>query len=94
MLSAKPFLDPELKITDLVGDLMTNRTYLSSFINTTYKMNFSQFINSCRFKEYLKLKHDTAQMQYFESDEDIILASGFRNYESFKRTEIYYYKNN
>lgn len=86
----KPFLDPHLKITDLLSDLMTNRTYLSSFINTTYKMNFSQFINRCRFNEYLDLKN---QNQENQSQVDLILASGFRSYESFKRTETYFYKN-
>lgn len=89
----KPYLNPQLKITDLLSDLMTNRTYLSSFINTTYKMNFSQFINRCRFNEYLELK---ASFDESKQDEvEIILASGFTSYESFKRTENQYYgKNN
>lgn len=87
----KPFLNPQLKITDLLVDLMTNRTYLSSFINTTYKMNFSQYINQCRFEEYLKLKQTLDPLKH--SEVDIILASGFRSYESFKRTENNYYKN-
>ncbi|WP_060874198.1 hypothetical protein [Myroides odoratus] len=90
LFTEKPFLNPQLKITDLLPDLMTNRTYLSSFINTTYQMNFSQFINKCRFKEYLDLKETLDQSNLNEVD--IILASGFRSYESFKRTESHYYK--
>lgn len=86
----KPYLNPQLKITDLLADLMTNRTYLSSFINTTYEMNFSQFINKCRFNEYLELKESIDQAQQVEGE--IILASGFTSYESFKRTENQYYK--
>lgn len=86
----KPFLNPQLKITDLLSDLMTNRTYLSSFINTTYKMNFSQFINNCRYKEYLELKKIVSVEP--QNEDDIILASGFRNYENFKRTEVNFFK--
>ena len=87
----KPYLNPQLKITDLLTDLMTNRTYLSSFINTTYKMNFSQFINKYRYNEYLELKKSTDLSK--ESEVDLILASGFTSFESFKRTASQYYKN-
>ncbi|MGS4344350.1 hypothetical protein ACKUSY_01870 [Myroides odoratus] len=90
LYSEKPYLNPQLKITDLLADLMTNRTYLSSFINNTYEMNFSQFINSCRFKEYLELKASLTNTEFTNSD--LILASGFRSYESFKKTEADYYK--
>lgn len=85
ILEAKPFLNPQLKITDLLSDLMTNRSYLSQFINTTYKKNFSQYINQCRYNEYLRLKAMSNTEPHTE--EDLILISGFRSYESFKRTE-------
>ena len=81
----KPFLNPQLKITDLLSDLMTNRSYLSQFINATYKKNFSQYINQCRYDEYLRLKAMSNIEPYTE--EDLILISGFRSYESFKRTQ-------
>ncbi|MBB1151216.1 hypothetical protein HX062_12310 [Myroides sp. DF42-4-2] len=81
----KPFLNPQLKITDLLYDLMTNRSYLSQFINTTYKMNFSQYINHCRYQEYLRLQASLGATK--KTQEDMILASGFRSYESFKRTQ-------
>ncbi|MEC4053817.1 hypothetical protein VSP10_13585 [Myroides odoratimimus] len=89
----KPFLNPQLKITDLLPHLMTNRTYLSSFINNTYQMNFSQFINRCRFKEYLELKEASLNDPTI-NETDLIIASGFKNHESFKKTKNYYYKNN
>ena len=82
-LKEKPYLNPQLKITDLLFDLTTNRSYLSGFINATYNMNFSQFINECRFKEYLELKKANKK----QNKQDLILASGFRSLESFKRTE-------
>jgi AraC-like DNA-binding protein len=87
----KPYLNPQLKITDLLADLRTNRSYLSSFINNTYNMNFSQFVNQCRFKEYLEYKKSVSLPR--ENDGEIIVASGFRSYDSFKRTENYYNKN-
>lgn|GEM_PF-1005118 len=85
ILETKPFLNPQLKITDLLSDLMTNRSYLSQFINTTYKKNFSQYINQCRYNEYLRLKATSNLEETTETD--LILISGFRSYESFKRTE-------
>lgn len=81
----KPYLNPQLKITDLLYDLMTNRSYLSQFINTTYKMNFSQYINYCRYLEYLSIQATLGNTK--KTQEDIILACGFRSYESFKRTQ-------
>ncbi|EKB05846.1 hypothetical protein [Myroides odoratus] len=91
MKNKKPYLDPQLKITDLLADLTTNRTYLSLFINKTYNMNFSQFINKCRYDEYLELKSSFADIDQ-ENEVDLILSSGFRSYESFKRTQTNYYK--
>lgn len=88
----KPYLDPQLKITDLMRDLLTNRTYLSSFINTTYSMNFSQFINQCRYNEYIELRKSNTDNDLTE--EDLILASGFRSYDSFKRTQQNHSKKN
>lgn len=85
MIETKPFLNPQLKITDLLSDLITNRSYLSQFINTTYKKNFSQYINQCRYNEYVRLKETSNLDQTTETD--LILISGFRSYESFKRTE-------
>lgn len=81
----KPYLNPQLKITDLLYDLMTNRSYLSQFINTTYKMNFSQYINHCRYLEYRNIQATLDSKK--KTQEDIILACGFRSYESFKRTQ-------
>ncbi|MDM1046135.1 hypothetical protein HX004_14850 [Myroides sp. 1354] len=90
IVEKKPYLNPQLKITDLLSDLITNRSYLSQFINTTYKMNFCQYINHCRYNEYLKLKENSNLEQ--NAEEDLILISGFRSYESFKRTEDAVYR--
>ncbi|MGG5506936.1 MULTISPECIES: hypothetical protein [unclassified Myroides] len=90
IINKKPYLNPHLKITDLIYDLMTNRSYLSQFINATYKMNFSQYINHCRYLEYMALQSSLVNKQ--KTQEDIILACGFRSYESFKRTQDFLIK--
>ncbi len=51
----KPYLDPDFKITDLVEELGINRTYISRFINETYKVNFNRYINRCRLLELERL---------------------------------------
>lgn len=55
MRTEKPYLNPNLKITDMMGYLKTNRTYLSAFINKEYGVNFSSFINMYRLEELDKL---------------------------------------
>lgn len=51
----KVYLNPDLNITGLAEQLATNRTYLSSFINKEYGMNFSRYVNSIRLKELERL---------------------------------------
>ena len=51
----KPYLNPRLKITELIEPLKVNRTVISNFVNQTYGMNFNQYINSLRLKELDRL---------------------------------------
>ncbi|GAB6118978.1 hypothetical protein [Dysgonomonas termitidis] len=51
----KPYLNADLKITDLTGIFITNRTYLSRFINEIYGMNFKDYVNSWRLMEMDRL---------------------------------------
>ena len=51
----KPYLDSNLKITDLVDELGVNRTYISNFINKTYGVNFSRHVNRLRLAEMERL---------------------------------------
>lgn len=57
----KPYLNPEFKITDMARDLVSNRTYISAFINREYGVNFNRFINSYRLKEVERLHADAVQ---------------------------------
>ena len=85
MEEKKPYLNPNLKITDLITVFGTNRTYLSSFINTTYGLNFSMYINRYRLEEFKRLKK-LPEYKTIE-DEELVYLSGFRSYQSFKRSE-------
>lgn len=53
----KPYLNPELKITDLIDPLKANRTVISNFVNKTYGVNFNRYINRLRVKELERLKN-------------------------------------
>jgi AraC-like DNA-binding protein len=55
-LKNKLYLDPKLTLPGLAGRLKTSRTYLSSFINREYGMNFNRYVNVCRMKEVERLK--------------------------------------
>ncbi|WP_426482142.1 hypothetical protein [Chryseobacterium sp. R2ACT005] len=81
----KPYLDPNLKITDLITIFGTNRTYLSSFINTTYGLNFSMYINRYRREEFQRLKNLPEYKN--AEEEELVYLSGFRSLQSFKRSE-------
>lgn len=51
----KGFLQPDITLNQLALDFCTNRTYLSSYINTNMKVNFNGWINSLRIEEAVKL---------------------------------------
>lgn len=80
---AKPFLNPELKITDLVDELKTNRTYISAFINSEFRMNFSCFINKCRIDEFEQRRN--TQKYHHLTDEELSETVGFKTYRSYLR---------
>lgn len=81
--SEKPFLNPNLKIADLVEALGLNRTYISSFINTEYGVNFSAYINQCRMHEHQRLLADPANTG--RSKIELSEMAGFSSYRSFLR---------
>ncbi len=79
----KPYLDPNLRITDMAIAMGTNRTYLSAFINETYGMNFSRYINRLRMTELERLRADPA----YGSLPEVRLAemAGFGSYRNYQR---------
>lgn len=81
----KPHLNADLRITDLVEMLHINRTYISTFINREYGMNFSAFINKYRLLEYNALKGNPEYSEMSKSE--LAEMAGFNSFRSFQRTE-------
>lgn len=80
----KPYLNADLRITDLVDMLHVNRTYISSFINKEYGENFSIFINKHRILEYNALKEMPEHSKMSKSE--LAELAGFNSYRNFQRT--------
>lgn len=55
VVGKKMFLNPHLRLTDLMEVFNTNRSYLSRFINDTYGCGFNGYINRLRLKELERL---------------------------------------
>jgi len=85
MDAEKPYLSHDLKITDLMAPLGTNRTYLSNFINQYYGMNFSTFINTYRMHEIEALRSDPYYKDFEE--EELVYTVGFKSVKSYQRTK-------
>lgn len=51
----KPYLNSNLKITEVALYLYSNKTYLSRLINDHYNFNFNQFVNGHRIEAAKKL---------------------------------------
>jgi AraC-like DNA-binding protein len=58
--SEKPFISAEFNIVTAAEAISTNRSYLSSAINTISGVNFSAYIKKVRIKEAVKLIHTGA----------------------------------
>lgn len=78
----KIYLNPELKITDVCCMLLTNRTYLSGFINQEFGLSFNELINRYRTLQAISLMKNDSQNLTLN---DIAIASGFGSISSFTR---------
>ncbi|MBQ4279429.1 MAG: helix-turn-helix transcriptional regulator [Rikenellaceae bacterium] len=85
--SKKPYLNPEFKITDMARDLLSNRTYISAFINREYGMNFNRFINNYRLREVERLQSEAVHRKQKISSLEIVIHAGFSNYRSYFRAK-------
>ena len=82
----RPYLNPELQISDLALAFGTNRTYLSRFINREYGMNFSRYINLLRFQEMERLRNDLTCAHLAEEERACMAGFGnFRGYMKMKK---------
>lgn len=81
----KPYLDPNLRITDLAAELDTNRSSLSGFINKEYGMNFCRLINRLRLQELDRLLQLPVNAK--KTNMDLVLMAGFSSYRSYLRAK-------
>lgn len=81
------FLKHDLKIGDVVKILGSNRTYVSSYINTTYNCSFSDYMNRLRVEYAERLlasaPHNTKLSQIAEESGFASEASFYRNFKKF-----------
>lgn len=82
MKEQRIFLTQNLKITDVVKAIGSNRTYVSNYINDTYHCSFSDYINQMRIEHakslLLSSKPDTKLVTIAE-------ASGYSSESAFYR---------
>ena len=83
MKTEKPYLNPDLNLSDLANFLDMNRAQLSQIINSGFQKNFNDFINEYRvntFKEKLNLgEHEQLSLL------GIAFDSGFNSEATFNR---------
>jgi AraC-like DNA-binding protein len=82
MRKHKPYLEPDLKITDLLLPFYTNYRYMSEFINREYRMNFHRYINTLRLQEMEQMRSNPKYNTM--SEVELALAAGFSSYRSYQ----------
>lgn len=82
MEEQKPFLNSELKVSDVATLLGTNTRYISESIKVTRGITFAQFINTYRISYAQQLLRQQPTMKMTE----VYINSGFANDTSFFRT--------
>ncbi|MDR0961306.1 MAG: hypothetical protein LBM62_01935 [Mediterranea sp.] len=81
MEEKKPYVNPDLCITDMLAELCTNRTYLSNFINREYGVNFKTLINDYRLKELDRLR--LSSLKQPQRTKELLKAAGFSSYRNY-----------
>lgn len=79
----KPYLNASFRINDLVEVFDVNRTVLSAFINKTYGVNFSRYVNSWRIKEVQRLAKQPANAG--KSIGSFVTEAGFNDLSQYYR---------
>ncbi|PHS51898.1 MAG: AraC family transcriptional regulator [Lutibacter sp.] len=83
MVSAKPFLNPNLTLLQLATELEISAHYLSQIINEKFNLNFFDYINQFRVEE-VKAKINDPKFENY-SLLGIALDSGFNSKSAFNR---------
>jgi AraC-like DNA-binding protein len=83
MQTQKPYLQPDLTLSDLAGLLKTNTSIVSQVINSGFSKNFNDFINGFRVDDYLE-KAATPQYKHLTLLA-IAFECGFNSKTTFNR---------
>lgn len=83
MLKEKPYLNPDLTLTELAMEINISTHYLSQIINEQFKQNFFEYINQFRVEE-VKSRISNPTFENY-SLLGIALDSGFNSKSSFNR---------
>lgn len=79
----KPYLNPELTLSELAENLKTNTSILSQVINSGFEKNFNDFVNQYRVDEF-KQKSKSAAFQHLTLLA-IAFECGFNSKATFNR---------
>ena len=83
VVGKKLFLNPQLRLSDLMELFHTNRTYLSGFINREYGYGFNGYINRLRLAELERLM--ALPSNRGKSVNKLYARAGFPNYQMYLR---------
>ncbi|GAB3824251.1 helix-turn-helix domain-containing protein [Hymenobacter jeollabukensis] len=83
MAAARPYLAPELTLSELAAQLRTNTSWLSRVINTGCGQNFNDFVNEYRVREAEQRLRDPQFRHYTLLA--VALESGFNSKSTFNR---------
>ncbi len=79
MASAKPYLDPELSLSDLAGELGMTRGHLSWLINNSIGKSFYDYVNTYRVEEALIMLAEGGRKSILEC----AFSAGFNTKSTF-----------
>lgn len=83
MISSKSYLNPDLSLPKLAGELEISSHYLSQVINEKFKLNFFDFINRYRVEAFKEKVADSRYTSY--SLLGIAFECGFNSKSAFNR---------
>ena len=81
----KPYHDPDFRLADLAESLQMDAGKLSRFINTTYGMTFSRYINQYRLREVQRLGRLPSNTG--KGIRELVEMAGFSSYRSYLRVK-------
>lgn len=83
VIGKKMYLNPQLRLSDLMELFNTNRSYLSNFINETYDCGFNGYINRLRLRELERLMNLPSNRK--KAATKLYAKAGFPNYQTYLR---------